>query len=150
MDPSQPADYTRLLVSDDADDAKKLPVWAKNLDNAERLVENLAEERDRLIADLEGREQVAIQHELLAASYVEIQPDVTDEVQRLGLSDQLMDHLLGQLRVTSQDELTAIRATVVERTDKLAKLSETTRFDSRLGVETGRRLATALEDTRPG
>ena len=41
--------YERLLVSDDADDQKILPVWAKNLDNAERLVANLADERDRRI-----------------------------------------------------------------------------------------------------
>src|SRR5207248_785513 len=72
--------YDRILVSDDGDDQRILPVWAKNLENAERVVATLAEERDRRIGELAGRDHIGVQHELLAASFVEIEPDHGDEI----------------------------------------------------------------------
>ncbi len=72
--------YDRLLASDDADHQKILPVWATNLDNGERLVASLADERERRISDLAAREQVGVQHELLAVSYVEVVPDAREPI----------------------------------------------------------------------
>jgi SNF2 family DNA or RNA helicase len=139
--------YDRLLISDDPDDAKILPVWAKNLENAERLVETLAEERDRRIADLAGREQVAIQHELLATCFVEIQPDSSRIVERLDLPERLHDLVAGLIRPTTPEELQSLRAGVNERCDQLSRLAELKRFDANLGIATGRRLAAALDDS---
>ena len=45
------------------------------LENAGRVVRNLATERDRRLAELQARDQVAAQHELISASYVEIVPE---------------------------------------------------------------------------
>ena len=139
--------YERLLISDDPDDAKILPVWAKNLDNAERLVENMAEERDRRIADLAGREQVAIQHELLAASYVEVQPDLSEEIGGLELPDQLHERVVGLVRPTSSEDLATLQMAVTERGEKLVKLSETKRFDPSVAVTIANDLSSALADT---
>jgi SNF2 family DNA or RNA helicase len=138
--------YDRLLISDDADDQKILPVWSKNLENAERLVANLAEERDRRIGDLAGREQVAVQNELLAASFVEIEADRSEAYRETGLvlREDLLDRLLGLCRDTSAAEVLELRAAVIERGDQLAKLSEQARFDSGPGVAIARRLADAL------
>jgi ATP-dependent helicase HepA len=137
--------YNRLLVSEDADDARILPVWAKNLEDAERLIEWLSEDREQRIADLDGREQVAIQHELLAVSFVEVEPDATLAVRELDLPDQLYERVMGLVRPTSADELDGLRAAVTERSEKLGLLSEARKFDSRLGRETARHLADALE-----
>src|SRR5439155_22387419 len=104
---------------------------------------------ERRIADLAGREQVAVQHELLAASFIDVAPDPTEAVREteLDLPEQLYDRVIGLLRPTSTDELASLRASVIERSEKLAKLSEVRRFDSSVGTEVGRRLATALADT---
>src|SRR5262249_50851706 len=140
--------YERLLISDDADDQKILPVWSKNLENAERLVGNLAEERDRRIADLAGREQVAVQNELLTASFVEIEADRSEAYREAGLvlREDLLDRVLALCRDTSADDLLELRAAVIQRSDQLAKLAERARFDSSLGVAIARRLADALAE----
>ena len=118
--------YDRLLISDDADDQKILPVWATNLDNAERLVASLADERDRRISDLAGREQVGVQHELLAVSYVEITPDMRDEITATGLvlPQALLHHVLGLYKEASVADLDALRSLVQERKVQLQALAE--------------------------
>jgi hypothetical protein len=138
--------YDRLLISDDADDQKILPVWAKNLENAERLVANLAEERVRRIGDLAGREQVTVQNELLTASYIAIEPDLSPTIREAGLvlREPLFDRLLGLCRDTSPADLKALSAAVVERGDQLVKLSERARLDSRVAVRIAQRLREAL------
>jgi ATP-dependent helicase HepA len=140
--------YERLLVSDDGDDQRILPVWSKNLENAERLVANLAEERDRRVADLAGREQVAVQNELLTTSFVEVEPDRSEAIRQAGviLREDLFDRLLGLCRDTTVDELTQLRAAVIQRGDQLAKLSERAHFESGVGLGIARRLTDALTD----
>lgn len=46
-----------------------------NVENAERGLGNVAEDRERRLAALSGREIVTAQHEALTASFVEIVPD---------------------------------------------------------------------------
>ena len=118
--------YERLLISDDADDQKILPVWATNLDNAERLIASLADERDRRIAELAGREQVGVQHELLAVSYVEIAPDWRDEISATGLvlPSDLLHHVVGLYQPTSVDDLIALKSAIQERRAQLQTLAK--------------------------
>ena len=139
--------YDRILVSDDGDDQRILPVWAKNLENAERVVATLAEERDRRIGELAGRDHVGVQHELLTASYVEIDADRRDEIRERGivLPHDLYDRLVALCRETTADELAAMRAIVTERADQLAKLAERTSFDATTGIAVATMLARALE-----
>lgn len=65
----------RVAASEDPGEQKIVPVWMKNLENAKQVVENLASEREQRLAQLMGREQVTAQHELLATSFVQIQPE---------------------------------------------------------------------------
>ena len=113
--------YDRLLVSDDADDQKILPVWAKNLEDAEHMISNLAEERDRRLTELNGREQVGAQHELLTVSYVEVEPDPSDEIRETGLvlPAHLFDRVFELYRPAKPDDLRSLRPVVLERADKL-------------------------------
>jgi hypothetical protein len=139
--------YDRLLVSDDADEQRILPVWAKNLENAERVVANLAEERERRLAELVGRDQVGVQHELLAASFVEIESDQREAIRERGivLPRELYERLVGLCRQTTVEELRLLHAAVTERAEKLAQLGERTSFDPHTGIAVAIKLATALE-----
>ena len=65
----------KVSGSDDPGEQRIIPVWAKNLENAKRVMENLASEREHRLSQLVGREQVTAQHELLAISYVHILPE---------------------------------------------------------------------------
>jgi len=67
--------HDRVRTSADPGEQRIVPVWAKNVENAERVIASLQGERDKRLMDLNGREQVAAQHELLTVSYVEIVPD---------------------------------------------------------------------------
>ena len=67
----------KVAASDDLGEQRIVPVWMKNLENAKQVVQNLASEREQRIWQLVGREQVTAQHELLAASFVQIVPDST-------------------------------------------------------------------------
>jgi hypothetical protein len=69
------ATYERLSASAASEVQRILPVWRKNVENAERNLATVAEDRDRRLAALAGRDAVTAQHEALTASYVEIVPD---------------------------------------------------------------------------
>jgi ATP-dependent helicase HepA len=139
--------YDRLLISDDADDQKILPVWATNLDNAERLGASLANERDRRISELAGREQVGVQHELLAVSYVEITSDPRDEIRDAGLvlPVELLHHVVGLYRETSVEDLVDLRSAVEARMVQLATLAKRHPIDQR-GISLAGRVAESLAD----
>lgn len=66
------ATLERLLSSSDEGERRILPVWEKNLENAERLVEELAVERDRRLADLEKHRYPVVDHQLVAVGRVEV------------------------------------------------------------------------------
>ena len=138
--------YDRMLISDDPAEARILPVWAKNLENAERTVSMLESERERRLGELVGHEQVTVQHELLTASYIEVEPDATDLIRAAGagLADALLGRLRELSRETSAEELEALRAVVLERGNQLAKLAEKHTFDSERGKKVAQQLADAL------
>lgn len=69
------ATLERLQASEEPQVQRIVPVWIKNLENAGRVLDTLAAERDKRIAELHARDQVSAQHELLSASYLEIVPD---------------------------------------------------------------------------
>ena len=62
-------------ASEDPEVQRIIPVWRKNLETAERSLANVAEDRDRRLAALAGRDVVTAQHEALTASFVDIVPD---------------------------------------------------------------------------
>jgi hypothetical protein len=65
----------RLSRSDDPDVQRILPVWRKNLENAERAVATAGADRERRLSQLKGRETMTAQTEALTASWVEVIPD---------------------------------------------------------------------------
>jgi ATP-dependent helicase HepA len=139
--------YDRLLISDDADDQKILPAWATNLDNAERLVASLGAERDRRISELAGREQVGVQHELLAVSYVDIAPDPREEIHAAGvvLPADLLHHVVGLYGETSVEDLVSLRLAVKQRKVQLETLAERHSIDRR-GISLAFRLIESLAE----
>jgi hypothetical protein len=66
--------FERVSASDDPDIQRIIPVWAKNLENAKAVLEGLTTERGRRLGELNGKEQVTAQQQLLTVSYVEIVP----------------------------------------------------------------------------
>ncbi|HVM07918.1 MAG TPA: helicase-related protein [Acidimicrobiales bacterium] len=66
------ATLARLRASTDEGQQRIIPVWEKNLETAEELVENLAHERDRRLADLEKHRQPVVDHQLVAVARVEV------------------------------------------------------------------------------
>jgi ATP-dependent helicase HepA len=67
--------YERVRSSLDPGEQRIVPVWAKNLENAETVLASLEEESVKRLAELSGREQVTAQHELLTVSFVQIVPE---------------------------------------------------------------------------
>lgn len=73
------ATLLRVSGSVDPEVQRIIPVWRKNVETAERGLSNVAEDRERRLAALAGREIVTAQHEALTASFVEIVPDQREE-----------------------------------------------------------------------
>lgn len=67
--------HERVSSSTDPGEQRIIPVWAKNLESARRLIADLQDEQKQRLSDLAGREQVSAQHELLSLSYVELVPE---------------------------------------------------------------------------
>ena len=65
----------RIRASPEDADRRILPVWEKNVEGAQRMIESIAEERSKRLDELAGRDHVTAQHELLVASFVAIEPD---------------------------------------------------------------------------
>jgi hypothetical protein len=67
--------FERLSESDDPEVMRIIPVWAKNLETAKRVIANLESDADRRLNELTTHERVTSRHELIAVSYVEIVPE---------------------------------------------------------------------------
>ena len=65
----------RIRASPEDAGRRILPVWEKNVEGAQRMIESITEERSKRLAELDGRDHVSAQHELLVASFVAIEPD---------------------------------------------------------------------------
>jgi ATP-dependent helicase HepA len=64
--------FDRLSTSDDPNTQRIVPVWAKNLETARRVLDTLATDRERRLSELNGRDQVSAQHEMMTAAFVTI------------------------------------------------------------------------------
>lgn len=62
----------RLRSSDNPDEIRISPVWAKNLETAQRTVDALAADRERRLRELDHRDQVAVQQQMMTGAYVVI------------------------------------------------------------------------------
>ncbi len=67
--------FDRISLSNDLQVQKIIPVWAKNVENAQRLLDAMGPERDKRLGALAGRESVSARHQLFTASFVEIVPE---------------------------------------------------------------------------
>jgi hypothetical protein len=68
----------RLEASADSEVLRIVPVWRKNLENAERDLNSIDGEQARRLSQLAGRETVSAQTELLTASWVTIRAPSVD------------------------------------------------------------------------
>jgi superfamily II DNA or RNA helicase len=66
--------FENVSVSEDPGVQRIIPVWAKNVETARRVVEGLGSERIRRMAELVGRDQVVAQHSMLTGAYVTVAP----------------------------------------------------------------------------
>jgi len=60
----------RIKSSDNPDEIRILPVWVKNLEIAQRTVDALTTDRDRRLRELDARDQVAVQQQMMTGAYV--------------------------------------------------------------------------------
>ena len=67
--------FDRVSESDDPAVQRIIPVWAKNLESAKRVISNLESDAALRLGELSAHEQVASRHELIAASFVQIMPE---------------------------------------------------------------------------
>ena len=66
------ATVERLRASTDEGERRILPVWEKNLEDAQQLSEEVAVERARRIAELEKHRRPSIDHELVSVARIEV------------------------------------------------------------------------------
>lgn len=74
----------RLEASGDAETQRILPVWRKNVENAERDLNSIDAEEQRRLGQLAGRETVGAQTELLTASWVSISSETAQDQTPVG------------------------------------------------------------------
>ena len=137
--------FERLSQSDDPDVQRILPVWAKNLENARRTVSILAEERQRRLDALVGRDQVTAQHGLFSCSYVEIFPDPAEIVRALNpeVSRDITNAFRKCCRRTTPEELAECAGRIAKRRGQLEQVAAAGHaFDVESGMSIADRLAT--------
>lgn len=137
----------RIRISPEDADRRILPVWEKNVETAERMLEVIAQEREARLGELIGRDHVAAQHELLTASFVSVEPDprpVFDEI-RSHLAPQLFAQFQRLSASISASHLTARRATLEKRREQLLLLARRHRFQIGLATSIADALLEALK-----
>ena len=138
----------RIRASHEDADRRILPVWEKNVEGAQRMIESIAEERSKRLDELAGRDHVTAQHELLVASFVAIEPDpkpLLDQV-RETLTPKMFA-LFQRLCVrVSADELAKRRAALEKRRGQLIQLAQKHRFQIALATSVADALLAALAD----
>ena len=63
---------TRLQGSESPDDQKIVPAWVRNLEIAQRTADSLASDRERRLGELDARDQVTAQQQMMTGAYVNI------------------------------------------------------------------------------
>jgi superfamily II DNA or RNA helicase len=137
--------FARLSESDDPSVQKVLPAWAAKVKTARRHVEHATEERERRVAELAQLDQVAAQHQRIAASYVEIRNDPSELLPIESLARDLHDRLRALARPTTSEELEACVDRLHEHASKLQTLARQSkgRFDATTALRIASDLATA-------
>jgi SNF2 family DNA or RNA helicase len=69
----------RLRASENPDEIRIMPVWVKNLEIAQRTANALAAERERRLRELDARDQVAAQQQMMTGAYVSIMAPDPDQ-----------------------------------------------------------------------
>jgi SNF2 family DNA or RNA helicase len=144
----------RLSASDDEADRRILPVWQKNAEVAARTVDGLARERERRLAELDGRDRVIAQHELFSASYVSIESDPRPllDALRADLSPETYELFARKCSRADGAAIAARRPLVETRRAQLVAHSRRHRFDVRLAVGIADALIAAIDgaERHPG
>jgi SNF2 family DNA or RNA helicase len=134
--------HERVSTSEEPSDQRIAPVWAKNLENAERVVAGIDGERRARVDELLGRETVTAQDELLVASFVDIQPNPAELLTAADprIPRALAARFLFTCRSRTADDLRARELDLVKRREQLVALASRHTID----VETGTQVADAL------
>ncbi len=137
----------RIRSSPEDADRRILPVWEKNAESAERMVESIERERSARLAELEARDHVTAQHELITASYVVIEPDPQPLFDRI--EEELTPSMFARFkrlceRVSGAD-LASRRPSLEKRRSQLVALAQQHRFHVRLATSVADGLIRALD-----
>ena len=138
----------RIRASPEDADRRILPVWEKNVEGAQRMIESIREERAMRLGELAGRDHVTAQHELLVASFVAIEPDpkpLFDQV-RVALTPTMFAQFQRLCVTVSAADLLARRAAVQKRRGQLIQLAQKHRFQIELATSIADALIAALTD----
>ena len=81
------ATVERIRASTDEGERRILPVWEKNLEDAQQLEAELNVDRARRMAELDKHRRPIIDHQLVAAARIEIRPAAAAEVRRMPLRE---------------------------------------------------------------
>jgi SNF2 family DNA or RNA helicase/uncharacterized membrane protein YkvA (DUF1232 family) len=139
----------RLRESHQSDDQRILPVWEKNARNAADALAAVEVERERRLGELDGKEQVGAQHELLSASFVSIELDPAPLFAQVeaALTPAMNQVFMKLCRRTTVEQLSVRRDDVLKR--RLQLLAHAKRghaFDAPLAVGVAEALAHALQE----
>ena len=84
---STQATVERIRASTDESERRILPVWEKNLEDAQQLVAELAVDRARRMSELDRHRRPIIDHQLVAVARIEIRPPATTQDRRTPVRD---------------------------------------------------------------
>jgi ATP-dependent helicase HepA len=138
----------RIRASAEDADRRILPVWEKNVYSAERMVASVEQERTTRLAELDGRDHVTAQHELLSMSYVIIEPDPQPLLNQIrqALTPPLFQRLQRCCGNFDAGELAARQPALEHRRERLIKLAQQHRFHVRLATSIADALIAALNE----
>lgn len=138
----------RLKSSDEDSSRKVIPIWEKNVVGAEKMVARVEEERIERLAELDGRDAVSAQHELLAASWVRVEPDPAPLLEQVSaaLTESMFKQFKRLCLRSTPDELLAFAPKLDKRRTQLLALSKKFPFDVELATAIADTLLAALED----
>jgi SNF2 family DNA or RNA helicase len=137
----------RLRSSPEDADRRILPVWEKNVDSARRMIDTIEDERVQRLAELEGRDLVRAQHQMLTASYVSIEPDpqpLFDQV-RQTLPPPMFASFQRLCGRAGPSEVSLRRHALEKRRADLLLLAQRHRFHVRLATTIASALIAALD-----
>jgi len=138
----------RLRDSREIDDQRILPVWEKNARTAEEAVAAVEVERERRLGELDGRDQVGAQHEMLSASFVSIEADPAPLFAQVeaALTPSMYQVFKKLCRRTTVAQLAARREAVLKRRLQLIAYAKKHAFDAPLAIGLAEALARALQE----